>query len=266
MEDPKGDSPPPLLTDRLTDVFDNVGEIRSGVPAALLAQISPSSQARCRPCSEYIKKGELRLGTPMKWRGGTPAGFIVNWRHVTCTRIEDALREKSRDEVCQLVMNLDSAIELQDEALIKKNEGKMWTRDELLDEITKEEDPDLVTINPEDEAFFFGERPLPPKAETPAALMQPLLPFQQYGVGWMLAQEAGSIKGGILADEMGMGKTIQTIAMLLASKAQQKDTVGDFMEPTLVVAPTSAVMQWHDEIRDFAEAGSLKVMACNSTP
>ena len=40
----------------------------------------------------------------------------------------------------------------------------------------------------------------------------------------MLGQEASVIKGGILADEMGMGKTIQTIGLLLAAK--RRDVMG----------------------------------------
>ncbi|KAK4510862.1 U4/U5/U6 small nuclear ribonucleoprotein prp3 [Mucor velutinosus] len=75
--------------------------------------------------------------------------------------------------------------------------------------------------------------------EQPAALKLPLLPFQNYGVGWMLAQEKlETFKGGILADEMGMGKTIQTIALLLSDKKK----------PNLVIAPTVAIMQWKEEI------------------
>ncbi|GBE58671.1 DNA repair protein [Babesia ovata] len=71
-----------------------------------------------------------------------------------------------------------------------------------------------------------------PKLETlpqPPELLVPLLPFQRDGVTWMYHQEKGPVKGGILADEMGMGKTIQTIALLIAAKrdallAQQKST------------------------------------------
>ena len=51
-----------------------------------------------------------------------------------------------------------------------------------------------------------------------------LLLLQEEGVGWMLGQEASVIKGGILADEMGMGKTIQTIGLLLAAK--RRDVLG----------------------------------------
>ncbi|PHZ07300.1 uncharacterized protein RHIMIDRAFT_277214 [Rhizopus microsporus ATCC 52813] len=68
--------------------------------------------------------------------------------------------------------------------------------------------------------------------EQPKELSLPLLPFQKYGVGWMIQQES------VNTDEMGMGKTIQTISLLLSDKKK----------PSLVVAPTVAVMQWKREI------------------
>lgn len=40
-------------------------------------------------------------------------------------------------------------------------------------------------------------------------LLMPLLPYQRQFLGWAVAAEQGPVKGGILADEMGMGKTIQ---------------------------------------------------------
>lgn len=45
--------------------------------------------------------------------------------------------------------------------------------------------------------------------EPPSELLMELLPFQKEFLGWAVGQEKGAIKGGILADEMGMGKTIQ---------------------------------------------------------
>ncbi|KAI9469906.1 MAG: SNF2 family N-terminal domain-containing protein [Benjaminiella poitrasii] len=75
--------------------------------------------------------------------------------------------------------------------------------------------------------------------EQPAELTLQLLPFQRYGVGWMLRQEQmETFNGGILADEMGMGKTIQTISLLLSDKKK----------PNLVIAPTVAILQWKNEI------------------
>ena len=74
----------------------------------------------------------------------------------------------------------------------------------------------------------------------------------------MCDNESGDAKGGILADEMGMGKTIQCISMLLARKEawmRDRAEVGEMVTdddrppPTLVVVPTSALVQWEEEIK-----------------
>ena len=43
-----------------------------------------------------------------------------------------------------------------------------------------------------------------------------LLRYQKEWLAWALTQENSEIRGGILVDEMGMGKTIQVIARVLA--------------------------------------------------
>ncbi|KAG8824904.1 hypothetical protein FRC17_008932, partial [Serendipita sp. 399] len=48
----------------------------------------------------------------------------------------------------------------------------------------------------------------------PPELKIKLLPFQLESLTWMRKQENGEWGGGMLADEMGMGKTIQTLALL----------------------------------------------------
>ncbi|KAG8888456.1 DNA repair protein rad16 [Tulasnella sp. 332] len=79
----------------------------------------------------------------------------------------------------------------------------------------------------------------PQRAEQPEDLKAQLLPFQQESLYWMRKQEEESVwKGGCLADEMGMGKTIQTLALLSS----------DRQKPNLIVAPTVAIMQWRNEI------------------
>ncbi|KAG0046707.1 DNA repair protein rad16 [Gryganskiella cystojenkinii] len=89
---------------------------------------------------------------------------------------------------------------------------------------------------------------IPEPAEQPKGLKLTLLPFQREGLGWMRKQENTEFKGGILADEMGMGKTIQMISLLLTEPGK----------PNLIVAPTVAIVQWRNEITEHAP--SLKVL------
>ncbi|KAJ7477236.1 SNF2 family N-terminal domain-containing protein [Mycena galericulata] len=89
---------------------------------------------------------------------------------------------------------------------------------------------------------------IPTKADQPANLKLTLLPFQRESLFWMKKQEAGIWNGGMLADEMGMGKTIQVIALF----------VSDNVKPNLVIAPTVAIMQWKNEIA--AHTDGLQVL------
>ena len=68
--------------------------------------------------------------------------------------------------------------------------------------------------------------------------------YQVQGFNWLMALASYRL-GGILADDMGLGKTLQVIAFLLA-----KQEAG--AAPSLVVAPTSLVYNWMEEIARFA--------------
>lgn len=116
--------------------------------------------------------------------------------------------------------------------------------------------------------------------EAPPELLALLLPYQKEGLSWMVKQEASSMAGGILADEMGMGKTIQAIALILSNKAPKqkqklnKELAARWIESdtrhgpdaaalpkgnTLVVLPTIAIRQWESEIFRFSKEGALSV-------
>jgi len=72
-------------------------------------------------------------------------------------------------------------------------------------------------------------------------------PHQVYGVIWCLKQECKPlltekvIAGGILADEMGMGKTIQMIGLWMLNP----------QEKTLLIVPPILITQWHREIKKY---------------
>lgn len=89
------------------------------------------------------------------------------------------------------------------------------------------------------------------RAIQPGGMTIKLLPFQLEGLNWLQRQEDGEYGGGVLADEMGMGKTIQTIALFMNDRSKL---------PNLVVGPTVALMQWKNEIEAHTEPGMLKVL------
>lgn len=67
---------------------------------------------------------------------------------------------------------------------------------------------------------------------------------------------------GILADEMGLGKTVQSIAML-AHLVERENIWGPF----LVVAPSSTLHNWEQELRKFVPALKVRVsQTASSSP
>lgn len=96
----------------------------------------------------------------------------------------------------------------------------------------------------------------PVEAAQPDSITRRLKPFQLEGLDWMIRQEKSSYRGGLLGDEMGMGKTIQTVSLVM-SDFPAKD-------PTLVLVPPVALMQWQNEINDYT-SGKLKVLVVHNT-
>eukprot|EP00501_MAST-03F_sp_TOSAG23-6_P001685 GSMAST32.ASY1.ANO1.1756.1 assembled CDS len=64
----------------------------------VVSEYAKSSRARCRLCSEKILKNEVRLGFPVKWRGGE-YGWISSWRHLLCSRLEAEDHDKNINDI-----------------------------------------------------------------------------------------------------------------------------------------------------------------------
>lgn len=90
-----------------------------------------------------------------------------------------------------------------------------------------------------------------PKKQVPSTLQATLRPYQEQGAEWLLyLRELGF--GALLADDMGLGKSIQTITYLLYTKENRLQT-----GPALIIAPTSVLGNWQKEFERFAP--SLRV-------
>ncbi|KAI1452702.1 SNF2 family N-terminal domain-containing protein [Annulohypoxylon moriforme] len=89
------------------------------------------------------------------------------------------------------------------------------------------------------------------KATQPANITRTLKPFQLAGLTWMKNMESLEWKGGVLGDEMGLGKTIQAVSLIMSDYPAK--------EPSLVLAPPVALMQWMNEISSYT-SGQLKTL------
>jgi superfamily II DNA or RNA helicase len=75
-----------------------------------------------------------------------------------------------------------------------------------------------------------------PEAALPADLQATLRPYQQQGMNWLAFLGQAGL-GALLADDMGLGKTLQALCALHGR--------------TLVVAPTSVLHNWAEELHRF---------------
>jgi SNF2 family DNA or RNA helicase len=85
----------------------------------------------------------------------------------------------------------------------------------------------------------------------PEGLRGKLRPYQQRGYSWLAFLRRTGF-GACLADDMGLGKSIQAITLLLHEREHLAETT-----PTLLVCPTSVVGNWVRELERFAP--SLRV-------
>jgi superfamily II DNA or RNA helicase len=84
--------------------------------------------------------------------------------------------------------------------------------------------------------------------EQPSGFVGRLRDYQREGLGWMEFLRRFSF-GGCLADDMGVGKTAQVLALL--EKRRELDEAGKSHGPSLVVVPRSLVFNWKEEAKRF---------------
>ncbi len=90
----------------------------------------------------------------------------------------------------------------------------------------------------------------PPAAQClPEGLIADLYPYQETGFQWLI-RIADEGLGCILADQMGLGKTLQVIALFLR-EAELHDA------PSLVIAPATLLENWRRELAKFAPSLSV---------
>ncbi|KAF2622968.1 hypothetical protein BU25DRAFT_479523 [Macroventuria anomochaeta] len=93
------------------------------------------------------------------------------------------------------------------------------------------------------------------REQTPRTMCSELKEYQKIGLTWLIKMETGTSKGGILADGMGLGKTVQAISLICARPSDDL-----IRKTTLIIAPVALMRQWEKEIERHVHPRSrLKV-------
>ncbi|KDO26826.1 hypothetical protein SPRG_20587 [Saprolegnia parasitica CBS 223.65] len=197
-----------------------------------------SGRARCKTCEKTLEKDELVISVTLEH---SRFGINSYYKHVACSLLGDGIP----------LVGLA--------ALSKNDEAKMVAL--MAANRAAGLDDERIALREED---FIKREILPGKLPV-ATLTASLLPYQQEGLAWMVNQEASAYRGGILADEMGMGKTVQAIACMLEQiRLEKNDPMlqanGLLPGGTLIVCPVVACMQWRSEIERFVAKDTLRVL------
>lgn len=102
---------------------------------------------------------------------------------------------------------------------------------------------------------------VPRRTSTPIVLprnvVTPLKEHQVASFNWQVQAWKAGLPGILNADEQGLGKTLQTIAFLSWLKSAIADDTALMNGPILVVAPTSLLENWEQEVDQHLAPGGL---------
>lgn len=180
---------------------------------------------------------------------------------------EREVRFKSRNEANEFVDKLEDALVRGDDS-IEYGEYSIPISDDLLRACksafrTQEKGKGLhLLIHRNEETGDYAEEIGTKRSEfsyqTPASLKKSvnLKTHQTIGVAWLQNLIHGSItRGGLLGDEMGVGKTLQVLTFLAwYLELCEKNNKHERSRPVLIVAPITLLENWASEINQYFDS------------
>ena len=110
--------------------------------------------------------------------------------------------------------------------------------------------------NSEDIAWHADLRPRAPTiaCEVPDSIVTKLRQHQMDSFDWATRAWRSGLPGILNADEQGLGKTLQTISFLNWLQKHMQQPQAKMRGPIMVVAPTSLLVNWEEEVERHVEA------------
>jgi len=109
-----------------------------------------------------------------------------------------------------------------------------------------------LTVTREDSLQAYFGNTILCNSNFPLDLAHDPWPYQKIGIEWMLSRYQIGKSGALLADFMGLGKTLQSIGVISYLSAFSK-------ENRLVVVPNHLVLNWIKEVQKFAPELSVLI-------
>ncbi|KFZ20291.1 hypothetical protein V501_00200 [Pseudogymnoascus sp. VKM F-4519 (FW-2642)] len=126
---------------------------------------------------------------------------------------------------------------------------------ELLSSIPRDYDANRAknernTLNEASKSFGHGRVKAKNGKWLLVGMKTPLYHHQLLAADWMVRRELSLDRphGGLLADAMGLGKTVSTLATMVGNPPAEED-IAEMRKATLIVVPASLLSQWEAEIK-----------------
>ncbi|MCV2890669.1 DEAD/DEAH box helicase [Ruegeria aquimaris] len=222
----------------------------------------------------YKRTSEMGEGSGTTW---LPEAFAQHLVEAIQSMPEPELRALRDHMATVLESDTDTSAEIAGETIqitparLAAIEGEIQRREALV--AFREEDgekPDeaegpIILETKENFDELTWEAKLSPRTPSipivlPETIRTPLREHQQVSFDWAMEAWKAGLPGILNADEQGLGKTLQTISFLVWLKEHMKQPTAANRGPILVVAPTSLLRNWEQEVGIHVEGrgfGSL---------
>jgi len=241
------------------DGLDAIGEEDAIETAALPLLVETQEYADRVTGVGVFRKPDLEIG-PGSGTTWLPEAFVEKLRSALAALAPaelDALHDQvshamSVGEPTVQLAGFDLPARSEALALIQQYRGGDETTD---DAIEWEKEPSklvvLETVDNFHDLKWIGRlqpRFAPGSEAVPSIIRTDLKAHQRESFEWQIACWKAGLPGILNADEQGLGKTLQTIAFLVWLQQQVSDPQALQHGPVLVVAPTSLLVNWEEEV------------------